>query len=557
MNITNVIIQTLGGLGLFILGMNMMTEGLQMSAGNRIKKVLSAISSNRVIGCVTGAGITAVIQSSSATTVMLIGFVGAGMMTLQQAVGVVLGANMGTTVTAQLIAFKLTKAALPAIAIGVPMKFFSKKRKFRYIGEIILGFGLLFYGMTIMKHGLSPIKSDPAFISFFTHFDASGLGGILLCVAMGAILTIMVQSSSATVGLTMALATQGLLTFPGAMALVLGENIGTTITAEIATIGSTNINAHRTARAHTLFNVIGVGIMVALFPFFVKIIEFITFQMGAGSVNEVVKGDLVNISRYIANGHTMFNVINAMIFLIFLPWLIKVAIFLSPKEEEAEDCFRLPHFDNTFMDSPVGALAQVHGEIIRMGEMAQATLKNTVNCINNRNLKKLGKWKRYEDFLDTMQKELLSYLTTISQGGVNEYEAQEISALMRITNNMERIGDSIESIAKFVENRIENNIKFSAGALSDLNKIANEVMKFLEFVTFGMQGKDKEFMEVAHSMENRIDAMREQMRTGHVNRLRSGECSVEPGLIFMGMLSNFERIGDYCLNIAQAIASNK
>ncbi|MBW2099274.1 MAG: Na/Pi cotransporter family protein [Deltaproteobacteria bacterium] len=557
MNITNVIIQTLGGLGLFILGMNMMTEGLQMSAGNRIKKVLSAISSNRIIGCATGAGVTAVIQSSSATTVMLIGFVGAGMMTLQQAVGVVLGVNMGTTVTAQLIAFKLTKAALPAIAIGVSMKFFSKKRKFRYIGEIILGFGLLFYGMTIMKHGLSPIKSDPAFISFFTHFDASGLGGILLCVAMGAILTIMVQSSSATVGLTMALATQGLLTFPGAMALVLGENIGTTITAEIATIGSTNINAHRTARAHTLFNVIGVGIMVALFPFFVKIIEFITLQMGAGSVNEVVKGDMINISRYIANGHTMFNVINAMIFLIFLPWLIKAAIFLSPKEEEAEDCFRLPHFDNTFMDSPVAALAQVHGEIIRMGEMAQAELKNTVNCINNRNLKKLGKWKRYEDFLDTMQKELLSYLTTISQGGVNEYEAQEISALMRMTNNMERIGDSIESIAKFVENRIENNIKFSGIALSDLNKIANEVMKFLEFVTFGMQGKNKEFMEIAHSMENRIDAMREQMRTGHVDRLRSGDCSVEPGLIFMGMLSNFEKIGDYCLNIAQAIASNK
>lgn len=557
MNITNVVIQTLGGLGLFILGMNMMTEGLQMSAGNRIKKVLSAISSNRVIGCATGAGVTAVIQSSSATTVMLIGFVGAGMMTLQQAVGVVLGANMGTTVTAQLIAFKLTNAALPAIAIGVPMKFFSKKRKLRYIGEIILGFGLLFYGMTVMKHGLSPIKSDPAFISFFTRFDASTLGGILLCVAMGAILTIMVQSSSATVGLTMALATQGLLTFPGAMALVLGENIGTTITAEIATIGSTNINAHRTARAHTLFNVIGVGIMVALFPFFVKIIEFITFQMGAGSVNEVVKGDLVNISRYIANGHTMFNVINAMVFLFFLPGLIKVAIFLSPKEEKAEDCFRLPHFDNTFMDSPVGALAQVRGEIIRMGEMAQATLKNTVNCINNRNLKKLGKWKRYEEFLDTMHKELLSYLTTISQGGVNEYEAQEISALIRMTNNMERIGDSIESIAKFVEDRIENNIKFSAVALSDLNKIATEVMKFLEFVTFGIHEKDKQFMQAAHSMENRIDAMREQMRTGHVNRLRSGECSVEPGLIFMGMLSNFERIGDYCLNIAQAIASNK
>ncbi|MCP4366779.1 MAG: Na/Pi cotransporter family protein, partial [Deltaproteobacteria bacterium] len=266
MNIINVLIQTIGGLGLFVLGMKMMTEGLQMSAGRKIKVILGAVSANRVVGCITGAGVTAMVQSSSATTVMLIGFVSAGLMTLQQAVGVILGANVGTTVTAQLIAFKLAKAALPAIAIGVALKFFTKKKKYRYIGEVFLGFGLLFFGMTVMKLGLSPIKSDPAFIAFFTKFDPESIGGLLLCVMVGAFLTIMVQSSSATVGLTMTLATQGLLTFPGAMALVLGENIGTTITAELATIGSANINAHRTARAHTMFNVIGVGLILLIFP---------------------------------------------------------------------------------------------------------------------------------------------------------------------------------------------------------------------------------------------------------------------------------------------------
>ena len=297
MNIINVFIQTIGGLGLFVLGMKMMTEGLQMSAGIRIKKILGAVSANRVIGCITGAGITAMVQSSSAATVMLIGFVSAGLMTLQQAVGVILGANVGTTVTAQLIAFKLTKAALPAIAIGVSLKFFTKKKKYRYVGDVILGFGLLFFGMTVMKLGLSPIKSDPAFIEFFTKFDPGSIGGLLLCVMVGAFLTITVQSSSATVGLTMTLATQGLLTFPGAMALVLGENIGTTITAELATIGSTNINAHRAARAHTMFNVIGVGLMLLIFPYFVGIIEFITGQLGTGPANSVVNGEVVNVAR--------------------------------------------------------------------------------------------------------------------------------------------------------------------------------------------------------------------------------------------------------------------
>ncbi len=557
MNIINVLIQTIGGLGLFVLGMKMMTEGLQMSAGKRIKKILSAVSANRVVGCITGAGVTAMVQSSSATTVMLIGFVSAGLMTLQQAVGVILGANVGTTVTAQLIAFKLTKAALPAIAIGVSLKYFTKKKKYRYIGDVLLGFGLLFFGMTVMKLGLSPIKSDPAFIEVFTKFDPGSIGGLFLCVMVGAFLTIMVQSSSATVGLTMTLATQGLLTFPGAMALVLGENIGTTITAELATIGSTNINAHRAARAHTMFNVIGVGLMLLIFPYFIGIIELITGQLGAGPVNSVVNGEVVNVARYIANGHTIFNVLNASVFLIFLPLLIKVAIKLSPKHEEPEDLYRLPNFGDRFVDTPIAALAKARSEIIRMSETAIITFKNTIDCIENRNYNRLSKWKRIENHLDAMQKEITAYLTRIYQSEVNESEAKEISSLMRMTNNIERIGDSVENIAQLMEDYLENDLKFTPAAMTDINKISGQVTNFLNLVTKGMQNHNENFMNEADSLENSIDHMRENMRQDHISRLRSGDCALDPGLVFIDMLTNFEKIGDYCFNIAEAVAGLK
>lgn len=555
-----VIIQTLGGLGLFILGMKMMTDGLQMTAGDKIKKILGAVSSNRFVGCATGAAVTAMVQSSSATTVMLISFVGAGMMTLQQAVGVILGANVGTTVTAQMIAFKLTKLALPAIAVGVPLKFFAKKRQYKYFGDVILGFGLLFFGMTVMKQGLSPIKGDPAFIEFFTKFDPNTLGGLLLCVATGAVLTIMVQSSSATVGLTMTLASQGLLDFHAAMALVLGENIGTTITAELATIGSDNINAHRAARAHTMFNVLGVGMMLIIFPYFVKGIEWITLALGTGSVTEVVAGDYVNVSRYIANGHTTFNVVNAFFFLFCLPWLIRVAMLLSPREDEEEkDVFRMPKFDNRYLDNPIASLTQVRGEVINMAEIALKTLKRTFDSLQSTNdVKKFNKWRRYEKHLDALQLEITTYLTRIYQGGVNESEAKEIAAFIRMTNNIERIGDSVENIALMVEDIMEKKISFSDDAKQDMLNLSKQVIAFMNLIMDGIQQKkSSHFMRDAQIIEDNIDFMRDEMRQDHISRLRSGVCTNESGLIFSDILSNFEKIGDYCYNIAQAVAGAK
>ncbi|MBF0302332.1 MAG: Na/Pi cotransporter family protein [Desulfamplus sp.] len=549
MNLIEILIQTVGGLGLFILGMKMMTEGLEMTAGHRIKKILSAISSNRVIGCLTGAGVTAVIQSSSATTVMLIGFVGAGMMSFEQAVGVVLGANVGTTMTAQMIAFKLSGLALPAIAVGVPIKYFSKSRYYRHIGEIILGFGLLFYGMTVMGDGLAPIKSDPDFVSFFTKFNTDSIGGILLCVGVGTLVTIMVQSSSATVGLTMTLASQGLISFPTAMALVLGENIGTTITAELATIGSASLSAHRTARAHTLFNILGVGMMVTVFPLFIKLIELITVKMGAGDVTLITNGQYLNVGRYIANGHTLFNVINASFFLIFLPILTKTAIMLSPKEKKKER-YKLPIFDTRFIDSPIGALAKVQGEVVKMAEFTRNRLYNLSQCIKVRDDDKLGEREAVEEHIDKMQLVITQYLTTMYQGGVSEYEANEISEMMRITNNLERIGDSMENASKTIERMHTQEIQLSEGALTDLESIAKEVDIFFEMVVKAMKEKPECFFEKAEAQENLIDSMRERMRNDHIERLRQNNCSVDAGLLYISLLSNYEKMGDYCFNIA-------
>ena len=558
MSFTNVLIQTFGGLGLFILGMKMMTDGLQLSAGDRIKKILSAVSANRVVGFITGAGVTAIVQSSSATTVMLISFVGAGMMTLQQAVGVILGANVGTTVTAQMIAFKLTELALPAIAVGVVLKFFSKKRRYRYIGEIILGFGLLFFGMETMKQGLSPIKGDPTFISFFTQFDTASFGGLLLCIATGAILTVIVQSSSATIGLTMTFAAQGLIPFPTAMALVLGENIGTTITAQLATIGATNVNAYRAARAHAMFNILGVLIMVAIFPYFTKGVEIVTLAMGAGPVDQIQDGDVINVARYIANGHTAFNTVNAVVFLIFLPTLIKVATWLSPDPTgEASDLLREPNLDDRFLDNPIAALTQVRGELLRMAEIALITLKDTVAALENRNAKKLSKWRVYESHIDLMQKQINAYLTRIFQSGISESESKEISGMIRMSNNIERVGDAVENIAEMAEEIIDGDITFSADAMNDVKVLSNQTVAFMMLIIEGIQKKSPDFMRDAQTIEDNIDFMRDEMRQNHIHRLRDGVCSNEPGLLFSDILSNFEKIGDYCYNVAQGVAGVK
>jgi len=549
--------QALGGLGIFLLGMKLMSEGLQKVAGDRLRNFLEAVSSNRVLGCLVGVGVTAVIQSSSATTVTLVGFVNAGLMNLTQAVGVILGANIGTTVTAQLIAFNISDLALPAIFVGVGFKFFAKRRKWRYVGDVILGFGLLFYGMEMMKNGFKPLRSHPDFIAFFTKFDAGSTGGILLCVLTGTLLTMIVQSSSATVGITMALASQGLLNLPGSVALILGDNIGTTITAQLAAIGS-HIVARRAAMSHTIFNVLGVIYIVAAFDPFVDLVQWLTVHlMGTGPAEALVGSEKANIGRYIANAHTLFNVINCLVFLVLLPLLVKASIWITPgKEPEVslQDMGRPLHLDYRFVDNPSVALAQAREETVRMGRLAQGMYRDVTNVLFNRKLENLARWKTTEDALDNLQRAITDFLVQVSQEAITDAESREINSLLRMVNNIERVGDAIENLAQLTEEMVENKLELAEQGLADYRSMRDQVGRFLELVITGAAERNREVMEIAQAMEDKINFMREMMRDEYLTRLRSGVCTVDPGLVFVDMLSNFEKIGDYCYNIAQAVA---
>jgi phosphate:Na+ symporter len=539
--------------------MRIMSDGLKKSAGKKLRVILSAVSSNRVIACLTGALITSVIQSSSATTVMLVGFVDAGLLTLTQAIGVVLGANIGTTVTAQIIAFEITKYALPSISAGVLLKFFFKSKKWQQSGEVLLGFGMLFYGLATMKAGLAPLKHEPAFIDFLTRFQAQNLNEILLCVLVGAALTMAVQSSSATVGITMALASQGLINFEGSVALILGDNIGTTITAELASIGS-NIHAHQTARAHTLFNVIGVFFIISIFPYFVNLVVYVTSSFfSIGQPDLYIGDEKPFISRYIANAHTFFNLINAVIFLFVLPYLVKAAVWLTPRgrREKLDDIYHIKYLDSRYLDSPEVALVQARQEIIRMGVEAETMFHEVIGSLKPRDIKIVAKWKDREDVLDNLQKEIIDYLVKVMQQNIIIEESREITSLMRMTTNIERIGDELESIANAIERMFDDKLNFSSQAMEDYETISSETGKFLTLIIKGVENADREVMIEAVELVNNINRMADDMRSSHQARLFDGICEVDRGMIFIDILNAFEKMGSFCYNVAQAIAGVK
>ncbi|PLX91702.1 MAG: Na/Pi cotransporter [Desulfuromonas sp.] len=549
----------MGGLGLFLFGMKIMSEGLQKVAGNRMRKILAALTNNRYVAAFVGLAVTAIIQSSSATTVMVVGFVNAGLMSLVQAIGVVLGANVGTTVTAQLIAFKITKFALPAIGIGVGMKLFSKRKNWVYIGEIILGFGILFYGLSVMKHAFDPVKTSEEFRHIFTLVGDNHL----LAVAVGAILTVIVQSSSATIGITLALATSGLLTFEGSMALILGENIGTTITANLAAIG-TNVAARRTAMSHFLFNVIGVAYMLILFPYFTAFIEWltpgnadfvITTQQQAASLGGMV-GDKPYIARHIANTHTLFNILNVIIFLPIIGVLAKLSTKLVPGEDVEVD-FHLKYIDSRVLNTPPLAISQARAETNRMAEVCLECIDETLLFMRNRDSRMLEGLRKKEDLIDLLQKEIIDFLVAVSQRPISQELSKEISSLMHMVNDLEKVGDHCENLWELAERKMEERVNFSQMAMEEFDDLAGKTRDFLAFVYSAMERKDVTIGEKSQFMENQIDDLEERLRLNHISRLNTGECSVTPGLIFIDMLHNFEKIGDHTHSVSRALIGKK
>ena len=549
----------MGGLGLFLFGMKIMSEGLQKVAGSRMRKILEALTNNRIIGTLVGIAVTAMIQSSSATTVMVVGFVNAGLMSLMQSIGVILGANIGTTVTAQLIAFKITKYALPAIGLGAGFKLFSRNKKWSYFGEILLGFGLLFFGLSVMKSGFDPLKSSEEFRQLFLVVGNNHLLGVLI----GAVLTIIVQSSSATIGITIALASSGVLSFDASVALILGENIGTTITANLAAIG-TNLAARRTAFAHFLFNSLGVCYMLVFFPYFLQFISAIT----PGDADFIIQtqdqvarlggelGDKPFIARHIANTHTMFNIVNTIIFLPFVGLLAKLST-LAIRGREKEMVFHLKYLDNRVLSTPPIALAQARSETRRMAQIAQEMVDETLRFLQDNDLKRIPDLQKKEDLTDILQKEIADFLVALSQKSINQEASQEIASMMNMTNDLERVGDHCENLWTLNQRKLEQRITFSEVAMNEIADISALTSSFLAEIISALNDNNSGIYDEAHRLEDAIDDLEEKLRNNHIKRLNTGECTVNSGLIYIDMLHNFEKIGDHTFNLAKAVVGKK
>jgi len=545
----NVIFGLVGGLGLFIFGMKIMSEGLQKIAGKSIRRILGMLTKTTLAGVAVGAGVTAIIQSSSATTVMLIGFVQAGLMTLKQSIGIVLGANIGTTITAQIIAFKIHKYSLPAIGLGVLLYLFIPRKNLKYWGQVILGFGLLFFGLSVMTGVFAPLKHSPEFRQLFVTFSQNPL----LAVLTGAILTVMVQSSTVSVGITITLAGLGLLDFVTAFAIVLGDNIGTTITAPLAAL-SGNVTARRTAWAHTLFNLFGAAYMLLLLnvhykgqPVFLYLINLIT-------PGNAFAGQ--NIERAVANSHSLFNIINCIIFIPLAGFLAFAVTKLVRGEVEVVE-HQTKYLDDRMLITPEVAIGQTKKEIIRMANYAKEQLGYSISSIfakGHRDREGLfEKIKRREETVNLLEREIASFLIRIDQQAITEEMAKTTAAYLHLIHDIERVGDISENIMDLVILKEEEGIKFSEVADKELKQLSKYVDDALLLTITAFDKWEKKTAEKALEMEGRIDATEQAYRDNHIARLGKAECNPKSGIVFLDILSNLERAGDHANNIAQKI----
>lgn len=549
----------IGGLGLFLLGMRIMSEGLQKMARERIRRILAALTTNRVMGVLVGIGVTGIIQSSSATTVMLVSFVNAGLMNLTQAVSVIMGANIGTTVTAQIIAFKITKYALPCIGVGMAIRLFPRWRRWTFLGEALVGFGLVFFGLHLMKEAFLPLRADPRVLETLRSFSAWPLAAVLA----GAALTMIIQSSSATVGITLALATSGLISYPASVAMVLGENIGTTITANIASVG-TNLSARRTARAHFLFNCIGVAYILLLFPWYVQFVDWVTPGNASlvattaqqASALGVGIGEAPYIARHIANAHTIFNIVNTLIFLPIMPLLVKMTERISPARP-GDEVERLVYLDTRTVDTPTIAMQQVHMETTRMADLAKEMYQDAVAYLLTEDEKRLEAVSKKEEVVDLLHKEITDFLVGVSQQSITRETSLQIRAIMRVVNNLEKIGDHAENIARLAQRKIDQRLPFSPMAMKHMEEISHVGELFIELVADAFRDNNRNIAEEADRLETELDNMESEMREDHINRLEEGVCQVDSGMVFIDLLSNFEKVGDHAYNIAEAVMGKK
>ena len=551
------IVTLLGGLAVFIIGMRMMSNGLQRMADRRLKSILQAMTYNRFLAVLAGLFLTALVQSSSATTVMTVGFVNAGLINLTQAIGVIFGANIGTTVTAQIIAFKLDSLAYPAIALGAVMSGLGKRPVVRYGGETILGFGLLFLGMTTMSGTLKPLNYSPGFQNMFQWFDctpqAGGMvpwGAALMCIVIGTVCTIVVQSSSATIGLVLALSSQGLISFYTAVPLVLGDNIGTTITAVLASLGA-NRNAKRTALAHTLFNVFGTVYMYVLL--------FIPVWNGhpvfLGLVNAITPGNAFaanpeNLVRHVANAHSLFNVFNCILFIPFVSQMATVVRRVIPMARSDEESV-LEYLEPTLLQSPSLALAQAVQEVAYMVRLSRKSINDGCDLFFGGPPELEQKVLKREDTIDKLQHEITAYLVELSRKQLPEGEAELIPALLHAVNDAERIGDHSEDLVELTKVRNSGPYPISKAAQQEILDLQAKLNEQFEITLAALTAGNQGLVPRAKAIEEQITEMIRMASDAHMQRLENHQCQVMSGIVFLDFLSNLERVGDHLLNIVK------
>ena len=534
------VLQILGSLGVFFYGMKRMSEAIQRLTGDKLRASMSFVTQNRFRGVFTGFFITTVIQSSSATTVMVVSFVNAGLLTLTESIGVIMGANLGTTVTIWIVAFfgfkvSLSAVSIPIIGIGIPF-IFSKVNKWQNIGEVLVGFGLLFMGLGLLKKAVPDIKNNPEILAFLADYTSMGYASIALFIVVGILLTIVVQSSSAAGAVTVAMAYQGWIDFPIAAAIIMGANT----------------EAKRAARAHLIFNVIGVIWMLIIYYYFIRFIDYL------------VPGDTAiasNIPIHLSAFHTLFNLINIILLIGFVPTIANlVEKMIKPAEDEEGEKiaeYRLPYIATAILKTPEMYIYEARTEIIKMAILAHNMFQTFLEVFFSPESDMGGsvkKLKKQEDLTDAMKSELTKFLGRISREKLSEKSATRVTALMRIVNEIESIADCCYDLILAVQRRYDEKIELHPTANEEVRSFSNEVIEFLLFNIENLQDvnlRDAD-LRIAIELEMKIDDLRDMLRESSVRRIgESGD--VQREMLFMEIIKNFERIGDYSLNISEAI----
>ena len=554
--LTKLIFTLIGGLGIFLLGMKSMSDGMQAVAGSRLRGLISLATNNRFLATGVGVVITCVVQSSSITTVMVVGFVNSGVMQLSQALGVIMGANIGTTVTGWILVLKIGKYGLPILGAAAITYLFSKGDRLRFWAMVIMGIGMIFFGLELMKDACSLIKEHPSFESWFQSFQANDYFGVLGCALIGCLLTIMVQSSSATLGITISLASQGVISYPTAAALVLGENIGTTVTACLASLGATT-NARRAAYFHIIFNLVGVFWITAIFHWYIDLVQWVIDD----DVTKVIMVDgkeTYNTTATIAATHSIFNITNTLLFLPFLPLFVKLLEKFVPAKAYKEKP-HLTDLDIRILETPLLAIEQSQKEIEKMGDGCVKMMDwlKTLYAQDDRDRSLAERLHHRERVLDSVHDELSVFITSLLSGNVPHAAAEEARRQLRMADEYESVSDYLANLDKFDRKLRDVELRFTPEQRKDLLELHELLEQYLETVNDSLKHRDADVITKLEATGKRIRDLLKALRRKHLDDLSSGNIRPQVSVAYLAALNAYARVRDHSRNIAETISGEK